>query len=152
MIAQRKVVNDVLIAPVEPRHAQRIAILSEQLGYPANSADTLRRIHAILDSSSDAAYVALVEDHLVVGWLHVFHTLRLETAPFCEIGGLVVHEEWRGKGIGGALLQHAKLWSTTKGTQVLRVRSNIIREDAHKFYLAQGFQKLKEQAVFEHRD
>jgi GNAT superfamily N-acetyltransferase len=152
MIGQKKVINDVVIAPAEPKHAQRIAILSEQLGYSATSADILRRIHAILDSSSDAAYVALVEDHLVVGWIHVFYTLRLETAPFCEIGGLVVHEEWRGKGIGGALVEHAKIWTGTKGIDILRVRSNVIREDAHNFYLGQGFLKLKQQAVFEYKE
>jgi hypothetical protein len=32
---------------------------------------------------------------------------------------------------------------------VLRVRSQIIREDAHRFYLREGYSKVKTSVVFE---
>jgi GNAT superfamily N-acetyltransferase len=149
MMDQKQTINDIVVAPVTAEHAQRIAILSEQLGYPSSLEEIHQRIHSISASDNDIAYVALLEDHLVVGWIHVFYTLRLESPSFCEIGGLVVHEEWRGKGVGSVLVGHAKGWCKAKGIQTLRVRSNVKRKKAHSFYLREGFAEVKKQSIFE---
>lgn len=151
MIQQKQLINDIDIAPVAPEHAQRIAILAEQLGYPSSLEEIHQRILAISAGENDIAYVALLEDHLVVGWIHVFYSLRLESPPFCEIGGLVVHEEWRGKGIGSVLVGHAKAWCKAKGIQKLKVRSNVKRKGAHDFYVREGFIEIKKQSIFECR-
>jgi len=85
-----------------------IAALSDQLGYAMSVENTAKQINAINKSTIDAAYVA-VDDSKVIGWIHVFYTVRLESAPFCEIAGLVVGEgredvdlgEAQGEGIAG---------------------------------------------------
>jgi GNAT superfamily N-acetyltransferase len=85
----------------------------------------------------------------IVGWIHVFQTTRLESGSFCEIGGLVVDDQYRRKGIGKLLIQHIKPWCLSKGNPALRVRCNTKRKEAHEFYFQLGFNENKEQKVFE---
>jgi len=68
--------------------------------------------------------------------------------PFIEIGGLVVKDGLRGSGIGKSLLAAAEKWAFDQDCREMRVRSNIIRADAHDFYLGQGYQDNKKQTVF----
>ena len=124
-----------------------VADLSRQLDYTISEEDTLRQIRLITESGGDAGYVA-VEDGRVIGWMHVFYALRIESQPFCEVGGLVVDERYRGKGIGKMLVKKAVEWCATKECKRLVVRSNVKRADAHKFYEASGFKEAKEQKVF----
>ena len=109
-----------------------IAALSDQLGYAMSVENTAKQINAINKSTIDAAYVA-VDDSKVIGWIHVFYTVRLESAPFCEIAGLVVGEQYRGKGAGKLLIKEVKKWCSERQCFTLRVRSNIKRTEAHKF-------------------
>jgi GNAT superfamily N-acetyltransferase len=63
--------------------------------------------------------------------------------------GLIVDKEYRGKGIGKQLLDGAARWATEHGYNKLRVRSNLIREDAHRFYEREGFRRVKTQVVLD---
>jgi len=65
-----------------------------------------------------------------------------------EIGGLVVEEGWRGSGIGRRLMQQAEQWAQEQGCWAMHVRSNILRERAHRFYERLGYQSIKTQRVF----
>jgi GNAT superfamily N-acetyltransferase len=131
------------------KDAAQITVLSFQLGYTLTAEATMANIAAIENSISDVAYVAVLDEQ-VVGWIHIFSALRLETTPFCEIGGLVVAEVLRGKGIGRLLVEQAKTWAATKHTSKLRVRCNVKRTDTHAFYSGIGFAEKKEQKVFEY--
>ncbi len=133
---------------VDASDCEDIAQLSSQLGYAISLEDTKKNIQLIIESINDIAYVALVDD-LVVGWIHIFYTVRIESTPFCEIGGMVTDAEHRSKGIGKALIEATKEWCRAKGVAKLRVRSNVKRTDAHRFYLNAGFKEMKEQKVFE---
>jgi len=149
MFNLKGVATDVSVVPATPQHAEAITALSIQLGYQTTVAETAERLSVLGRSNYDVVYVALLEHHLVVGWMHVYYAVRVEGPPFCEIGGLVVDQNWRSKGIGSVLVEQAKLWSRKKGCVSLRVRSNVTRTAAHKFYLREGFVHLKEQKVLE---
>jgi GNAT superfamily N-acetyltransferase len=130
--------------------APLLAGLSVQLGYPATASEIEERLNAMGDGDKDVVFVAVLEE-VVFGWIHVFCTLRLESGIFGEIGGLVVDENHRGKGIGRLLVEKAKEWSLKSGLSKLRVRCNAVRVEAHYFYLRQEFNEVKEQKVFELR-
>ena len=66
-----------------------------------------------------------------------------------ELDGLFVEPELWRKGIGAALVEKAKEWTNKKGCGRLRLRTNVKRVDAHRFYSGLGFTELKEQKVFE---
>ena len=139
---------DLSIRIAKPEDATDIALLSEQLGYSITAEQTELNINAINGSVNDVAYVAIDGDK-VLGWIQVFCTIRLESTLFCEIAGLVIDEQYRGKGIGKLLIDHLKPWCREKKCDRLRVRCNAKRGDAHRFYKNAGFNEIKEQKVFE---
>jgi predicted N-acetyltransferase YhbS len=125
-----------------------ITQLTEQLGYPSNGSKILKRIKLLLASSGNCAFVAVI-DHQVVGWIHAFHTVRIESDPFVEIAGLVVDIDHRNKQIGKNLIKEVQDWGKNFDIQTIKVRCNIIREDSHLFYQKAGFSLSKTQKIFE---
>lgn len=99
-------------------------------------------------STHEMIYVA-EEGNEITGWIQVSFFTRLESGSFFEIVGLVVDERYRSRGIGKQLITQAKVWCREKGNYRLRVRCNIKRADAHRFYINAGFREVKEQKVFE---
>ena len=127
-----------------------INMLSSSLGYQPLSADeALHNLRALLDSDIDKVWVAVADDH-IVAWIHVFIARRIASAPFCEIGGIVVSPDCRRTGLGRQLVEYAKQWAANL-RMPLRVRCNTSREDARRFYEAQGLSLLKQQNIFEGR-
>jgi len=66
---------------------------------------------------------------------------------YAEIVSLVVSEKERGNGIGAGLLREAEKWASQRVNKI-RVRANVVRDDAHKFYSRQGYEHTKSQKVF----
>ena len=126
---------------------EEITRLSAQLGYPNSVQKISRLIRTIQADLENMVYVAQVGETVLAGFVHIFLTNRLFIDPFAEVGGLIVDERYRGTGLGGDLLTQAENWAVEKGCAEMRVRSNIIREDAHKFYIARGFAIVKKQTV-----
>jgi GNAT superfamily N-acetyltransferase len=128
--------------------AARLSELSRQLGYPSSEAEVEARLNEILGRPDHAIFVA--EDAAeVVGWIQVSLS-RLVESPFqARVGGLVVDERRRSRGIGPLLLRHADAWALERGCGALRVPCNVARKDAHHFYEREGFREVKVQRVFE---
>ena len=124
-----------------------VAALSRQLGYPLSSQQVLRNINAVRRSKDHDAFVAIYNSH-VVGWIGLAQTILIESLPFCEINGLVIDENHRGKGIGKLLVEKAKQWAKEKGDDTLRLRCNVKRTEAHEFYRHLGFKETKQQTTF----
>jgi len=124
-----------------------LALLSGQLGYSSNPNEILLRLEALLKSPDHCVFVA-VEEEKVRGWIHGFYALRVESDPFVEIGGLVVDENSRKKGLGKMLIEHVNLWAESKGCKDVRVRCNILRKESHDFYERLGFVENKVQKIF----
>ena len=129
--------------------AAALAGLSHTLGYPASTHKVRARLLPIVDSNDNCVLVACAADGTVVGWVHVFLALRIETDEFAELGGLVVAEDQRGQGIASRLMRTAENWTIARGVNRMRVRSRSTRTAAHAFYQNLGFTKMKEQEVFE---
>ena len=140
--------NNIFIRPTEIKDSIILTKLCTELGYPANDNQISNRLKKLLKSSSDSVIVA-VEKTEVVGWIHVFISLRLESDPFAEIGGLVISSEHRNKGIGKMLVNAAEKWTRERGLSKIRVRSRLERTDAHRFYERDGYVVIKSQNVFE---
>jgi GNAT superfamily N-acetyltransferase len=126
---------------------ESITLLSNQLGYKTTGEKTKERLSEIMASNDNCAFVATANG-IVTGWIHGFYTLRIESAPFVEIGGLVIDEHFRRKGIGKILVQKVIEWAELKNTGTIRVRCNTIRKESHQFYSSIGFEEVKEQKIF----
>lgn len=127
---------------------QELSRLSGQLGYSCPAEKTLQFLKELDQDTDHAVFVAEIDGKGLAGYLHVFKTRRLFLDPFAELGGLVVGDESRGSGVGKSLLAAAESWTTEQACREIRVRSNVIRDNAGSFYLNQGYQINKQQMVF----
>lgn len=130
------------------KDAPALAELAGQLGYPTTPEQAAVRLANLLGKSDHVVFVAERAPGEIIGWIHVFKLLLLESPPTAEIGGLVVDLRLRGSGTGKALVQAARRWAMRQGLKTLWVRSNIIREKTHTFYQGEGFNKIKTQVFF----
>jgi (aminoalkyl)phosphonate N-acetyltransferase len=121
--------------------------LSGELGYPAPTDVMRRRIEELARLKDHVVYVAIADEDLV-GWIHVAVVRHLQAEPRAEIGGLVVGNMVRNKGIGRELVARAEQWAVQQGVSSVVVRSQIAREAAHRFYLREGYRLTKTSAVF----
>ena len=137
----------ITVRKIMTEDVAEITVLSQQLGYSISKEQTLQNINALVQSEHHAVFVAV--DKKVIGWMGVSYNISLESPPMCEVHGLVIHELYRNKGIGKILIEKAKEWSTSKGINKLRLRCNIKRTEAHRFYINAGFTEIKQQKVFE---
>jgi GNAT superfamily N-acetyltransferase len=134
------------LRPARPEDAEALATLCGQLGYPSETVQVARRLRSI-GTRPDHAVLVAVDGAKLLGWVHVFVTRLLETDARAEIGGLVVDEACRGRGLGKALVRGAEAWARSYGLRLLRVRTNVTRERAHRFYEREGFREEKRQIV-----
>jgi GNAT superfamily N-acetyltransferase len=72
----------------------------------------------------------------------------IESELRAEVNGLIVAEAHRSLGAGAKLLEAAENWARTCGCRNVNLRSNVIRERAHKFYERQGYEHYKTQKAF----
>jgi GNAT superfamily N-acetyltransferase len=128
--------------------APRLADLSGQLGYPATAAQLRDRLRWISPASQNAVFVAEAKEAGVIGWLHVSKQALLESEIRAEVNGLVVADEHRSLGAGAQLIAAAEEWARKHGCKYMSVRSNVIRERAHKFYERNGYEHYKKQKSF----
>ncbi len=144
------------IRPARIEDAEALARLSGQLGYPSPLPAVERRLAQLLDRPGHAVFVAehdvgagaTPSDPQVIGWIHAFGELTIESDATAELGGIVVDEAWRGRGAGRLLIERAEQWAREAGCVTLTARTNILRERAHAFYQSLGYSLVKNQRVF----
>lgn len=137
-----------VVRPIESRDAQAVAELARQLGYERSPDQVRFWVEDLANCGDQAAFVAELAGE-VVAWIEVSLERRLQSETFGMIGGLVVKDGIRSRGIGGLLCRHAEQWSREKGAKKIRVTSRSTREAAHRFYLRDGYEVVKTSLVFE---
>ena len=128
--------------------ADPAAEFSGELGYPVSTAEMRRRLEHLQLSCDRIALGALLNEQLV-GWIDASIERHLQSPDKVVIGGLVVRDGCRNLGIGKRLCHEIEKWAREKSIDVVRVRSQIARERAHRFYLRDGYRLVKTSAVFE---
>jgi GNAT superfamily N-acetyltransferase len=142
--------SNIIIRDAGLDDAASLAELAGQLGYPSSAQNVEQRLASHHDTSDERLIVAESEGR-VVGWTNVGIVDHFYISPYAEISGLVVEDSRRGEGIGARLIDEAIRWAKVKNVGTLRLRANTVRVDAHRFYLARGFEKKKTQVMFEMR-
>jgi len=138
-----------VLRPAERTDATALAALCATLGYPGTAERVEDRLLRLREEEDHEVWVATGAGGEVVGWIHAFETHRVESDRFVELGGLVVAESHRGRGIGRALLRIAEEWALGRGITKLRVRTRIERADARSFYVRSGCVRTKRQDVYD---
>jgi GNAT superfamily N-acetyltransferase len=139
---------DVVVRRLMAEDASAVAELSDQLGYPGSAEELRKRIETMARSEDRIAFAAVRTTQLV-GWIDAAVERHLQAPDTVVIGGLVVRESARGCGVGKRLCEEVEDWARSRGFRRVRVRSQIKREDAHRFYLRDGYEQVKTSLVFE---
>jgi GNAT superfamily N-acetyltransferase len=138
----------VKIRRAKPHDSRRLAELSGQLGYPTTRQEMAQRIRSLKPSAQHAVMVAESAEGKVIGWVHASVTPLLEVELRAEVNALVVADDERSRGAGALLLRAVEEWARKQGCTNMSVRSNVLRERAHGFYLRNGYEYYKTQKAF----
>jgi GNAT superfamily N-acetyltransferase len=139
----------MIIRKMKIADAESVAELSTQLGHPNSKENIAKRFLEIDGLETHALFIASTGNGNVCGFVQVnCDSLSLVSGPSAEIGALVVDEKMRSRGIGTALIGAAEDWARAKGISLVRLTSNIRRENAHRFYKREGFEILKTWHLF----
>lgn len=129
---------------VRPFSFNDIDIITELMGdlsYQTTKEQMYRRMEHISSNPMYYTLVAELEGN-VVGMLGLRLLYSYESDHLLvQISALVTKAEYRGKGIGKALIKQAEAWAKANGAKVIVLTSGLRpeREEAHKFYKHLGF-------------
>ncbi len=126
--------------------AEAVAQLSGELGYPSDADAVRRRLRAV--DPADFLVVAVSPADVVIGFIHGRISRTLEAEARVLIVALVVSSKARRAGVGRRLIAEVERWAATTEAEAIVVRSNTARGEAHDFYPAAGYEKVKTQAVY----
>jgi N-acetylglutamate synthase-like GNAT family acetyltransferase len=140
--------NPFHIRVATPADSVAISNLCRQLGYSVSPAQVEQRLALIQNQVNHAIFVAQLPNQKLAGWIHIYSHPSLLAEHQAEIGGLVVDVHCRQCGIGQKLIQAAQNWAKKQGCTNIIVRSNMVRKEAHLFYIKAGYKISKTQLVF----
>jgi GNAT superfamily N-acetyltransferase len=122
--------------------AAEIARLSAQFGHAVPVRDARARI-AVLDAMPSQQLVVAEDPGIrLLGWIQVERRLVLTAGERVEIIGLVVDAVARRRGVGTLLVNAVQQWALAENLAEIVVRSNVVRDASHDFYLASGFSRV----------
>lgn len=136
------------LRPASIEDAAAIAALVGELGYSASADDIKARLPLILDSDRYFLAVATAADGVLLGLVNAERRLNIESGTSFGLTGLVVASSARRGGVGSALVAAAEAWARTHGADAMRVRSNVVRPEAHAFYARLGYGLQKTQHCY----
>lgn len=130
--------------PPEP-HLEQIPELLSEVGIRTSLADIHSRIAAL--PRHDRILLALDGERLI-GYAHLRITQDLLTNETAEVSSIVVRASERRQGVGRRLIAAAEAWARESGRARLLLRTDVIRTDAHAFYVAQGYEQASTMLEF----
>ena len=120
---------------------QDMVILMDQLGYPTTFAEMKERYEHIATDDNFTTLVAEINGR-VIGLIGLQTSYLYEkNGRHCRIMAMVVHEQYRGSGIGRQLLLSAEQWAAEHQVDSISLNSSngANREAAHEFYQEMGY-------------
>jgi GNAT superfamily N-acetyltransferase len=137
----------MIISPMRRADLPHLVKLCAQLGYETDLNAVAHRYTEVVRHPEHALLVA-VENDIAVAFLHARVSVSFARDTGVEVAAIVVEESRRGKGIGKLLMKHAEAWAREQGYPAIFLRSNEIREEAHKFYEGLGYANTKKSVGF----
>ena len=129
--------EEISIREAREADAEALALLVGELGYPTTAAIARERFNDLTEAG-DCLLVAVDQAKVIA--LVVLHRTRFLHRPADgRIATLVVSDAYRGRGVGGQLLEAAEAIFRQWGCERIEVSSGAQREAAHRFYIRAGY-------------
>ncbi len=133
--------EDIVVSNIRPEHIteQEFKVLlrtSEKHGLPAY----MRALREAYDKGEDGMFIWEVEGRVIGwSWLKVYQNEFFKEGVYGEINEIYVIPEWRNRGIGKRIIEHALSWFKDKGVRTIRVEVLASNDEAIRFYKKFGF-------------
>ncbi len=114
-----------------------LAVLESQLSYPMEESLVRERMKELTEAG-DRILVAEFNDN-VIGMIVLHRTYFLHRPPDGRVSTLAVLEGYRNYGVGKKLLEKAESVFRNLGCGRVEVTSGGQRDDAHRFYIREGY-------------
>jgi predicted N-acetyltransferase YhbS len=118
-----------------------MAELMGDLGYPTSVESMEKRMQTIESNAMNGTFVAEI-DGRIVGMIGVRLTANYEyDSLVMHIVSLITRADYRGTGVGSALINYAEDWAKARGANAMTLTSGIKPERvaAHEFYKHKGY-------------
>jgi GNAT superfamily N-acetyltransferase len=133
--------TDLTIRVARIDDAAPLALLMCELGYETTQSEMQARLEGIATDERYRTFVA-VRDDKVCGMVGTITSLSYEHN---DVGGrilaLVTLRTMRRHGIGRVLIATAEKDFTQRGIRRIALNTQLIRDDAHKFYESLGYER-----------
>lgn len=136
------------IRPAALADASQLASLATQLGYSSTPDQVAVRLREVFQETEHVILVAERKGDGLAGYIEVFPFRTIGSNPRMEIASLVVDESCRSQGVGRLLMERAEECARGLGFKEAGLRSNVIRDRAHRFYENLGYKVNKTQKSF----
>lgn len=130
---------EIMIRKPELNDMDRLSVLNQQFEFAATEEEIRPRLASIQSNPSHVFFVAETDKKEVVGWVHAYEAPSLLSAATAEIGGLIVDENFRRRGIGKLLMAEVEKWAKEKGVCEILLATRVDRSIAFEFYKSLDF-------------
>ena len=130
------------IRKIELKDLDRVFELLNELYQNKLQYNRFKEIYDLKLNDKNSYYIVAIVDNKIVGVLTLELQIKLHRAR-CQsfIEDLIVDKDYRGKGIGKALIEEAIRFSKQNDCEVVELTSFLDNVDAHRFYEKNGFIK-----------
>lgn len=126
---------------------------SQQPQYYKQALELGKYPQSVIENTEEDIYVA-VENNILVGMIHI---IEEKTPPYdcyvqhryTTIMDLFVTAEFRGRGIGGELLEAARKWAETRNLDYIELNALAENENGIQFYIHRNFKTVSQIMRFE---
>lgn len=123
--------------PPEP-YISQLAEMLTRAGYSTTTDDIRRRINALPEE--DRLLLA-IEGHMLMGYAHMHLSRTLAHDDTVDIVAVLVHSEYRRRGIGRRLVTAAEAFARDKQRSRLRLCAKVLESDLHAFFISLGYEE-----------
>lgn len=128
--------------------SKAMAFLARDLGFRGSDEDFLDNLQAAMADPAVSLHVAESPEGILAGWAATERRNIVQAGRSLEVTALVVARNLRGAGVGRALMIAVESEARALGLPMVRLRSNVVRTEAHAFYEAIGYEVQKTQHCF----
>lgn len=132
---------NVLVRRMDDEDMEALVELMAQLGYPVGC-DVLAQRLAVISGLADYETLVAEVNGAVAGFVGMCKGFAYKAnGAYVRVLALVVHDAFRGKGVGERLMVAAEDWGRAQGcvTVTLNSGNRLERVGAHRFYERIGF-------------
>jgi len=126
--------------PAQKSHLEFVYSCINTLEETVFDRDGFNAMYDVVLNTKDCFLFVVEHNNEEIGYMSIYvQPLLHHNGKVAEIQELIILPEYRGNGTGRLALEFAKKFATEKNCVLIELASNIRREQAHKFYLSNGF-------------